>query len=498
VRFTSRAARAAVLLAALGPAGLGSAQIDTPEQQARRLLDEGRGYRDQGKNKQALENFETVVRGFAATQAVDDALLEIGRYRLEVDNDVDKARAAFDQVAKQFPQSDQAPGAYYFLGRMTLERANSPAELDDALAQFSRLLTLYPRSDEWVPKAFQAQGLVLRKAGKLDLALEAQRRVSLEYPTSDAAPAAQLEIGHLLALAGQPFEALEEMQVVRNRFPDTAEARTALDRTTALYRLHGAGKPVFAPDSSFSLEGGDVLKEVRAILLTPGGTTWIVSEKTKSAVSFDAQYKMGPSLTAQDPRSLSLSTGGELLVTSQAAVRIGSKDIKTFAIPGEKLIPEPLEKLTAAVKTPLGHYLVADERKGRVYRFDSAFEYRDTFPVTKDQKKREIIRMFLDGEGAIVCVDREERTVKAYDETGKLLRTVGPAGLKKPVDAAVDPFRNTYVAEEEGGVLIFNPAGQLLVTIAGEEIRKPRALTLDPSGAVLVYDDRTQKVQRFR
>jgi hypothetical protein len=66
------------------------------------------------------------------------------------------------------------------------------------------------------------------------------------------------------------------------------------------------------------------------------------------------------------------------------------------------------------------------------------------------------------------------------------------------VDAAVDPFRNTYVAEEEGGVLIFNPAGQLLVTIAGEEIRKPRALTLDPSGAVLVYDDRTQKVQRFR
>ncbi len=106
--------------------------------------------------------------------------------------------------------------------------------------------------------------------------------------------------------------------------------------------------------------------------------------------------------------------------------------------------------------------------------------------------------MFLDGEGAIVCLDREERTVRAYDETGKVLRTVGPAGLKKPVDAAVDSFRNTYVADEEAGVLVFNLAGQLLATIAGEEIRKPRALTLDPSGAVLVYDDRTQKVQRFR
>jgi hypothetical protein len=241
-----------------------------------------------------------------------------------------------------------------------------------------------------------------------------------------------------------------------------------------------------------------VLKDVRALLLTPGGTTWIVSEKTKSAVSFDAQNKMGASLNAQEPRSLSLSLQGELLLTSETALRVGPKDIRTFAIPGEKQIPEPLEKLTAAVKTPLGSYLVADDKKKKVYRFDAAFEYRDTFPVARDQKKREIIRMFLDGEGAIVCLDREERTVKAYDETGRLLRTVGPAGLKRPVDAAVDPFRNTYVAEEEGGVLVFNPAGQLLATLAGEEIRKPKALTLDPSGAVLVYDDRTQKVQRFR
>jgi DNA-binding beta-propeller fold protein YncE len=106
--------------------------------------------------------------------------------------------------------------------------------------------------------------------------------------------------------------------------------------------------------------------------------------------------------------------------------------------------------------------------------------------------------MFLDGEGAIVCLDREEKTVKAYDETGKLLRTVGPTGLKRPVDAAVDPFRNTYVADEELGVLVFSPKGQLLATIAGEEVKKPKALALDPAGAVLVYDDKTQKVQRFK
>jgi TolA-binding protein len=472
-------------------------QQDTPGQQARRLLEEGRNYRAQGKTKQALENFETIASGFAATDAVDDALLEIGRYRLEVDGDPDKARASFDQVAKQFPQSDSAPGAYYYLGLMTLGRALSPAELDDAQAQFSRLMTLYPRSDYWVPKALQAQGLVQRKAGRLPEALEAQRRVSLEYPSSDAAPAAQLEIGGLLALLGQPFPAMEEMQAVRNRFPGSPEAPVALDRITALYRLYASGKPVFAADPSYSVGAGDVLKDVRALLMTPSGTLWIASEKTRSAVSFDPAGKMGPALTAEDPRALALSKG-ELVFAARGAVRLGVKDIKTFALPGEKLVPEPLERIRAAVRTPLGNYLVADEKKNKVHLFDLNLEYKGTFPAAKDVKEREVTRMFLDGEGAIVCLDREEKTVKAYDETGKLLRTVGPAGLRRPVDAAVDPFRNTYVAEEEGGVLVFNSAGQLLATIAGEEIRKPKALTLDPSGAVLVYDDRTQKVQRFR
>lgn len=494
-----RALRVAAMLGGLlAVAPLGFAQQDTADQQARRLLEEGRSYWAQGKTKQALENFQTIVTGFAATEAVDDALLEIGRYRLEVDEDVDKARASFEQVAKQFPQSDSAPGAYYYLGLMTLSRATSTAELDDAQAQFSRLMTLYPRSDYWVPKALQAQGLVLRKGGKLEEALEAQRRVSLEYPSSDAAPAAQLEIGQLLALLGQTFPAMEEMQAVRNRFPESPEARVALDRITALYRLHGAGKAVFTADPGYAIGGGDVLKDVRALLMTPTGTLWIASEKTKSVVSYDPAGKMGPSLPAEDPRSLSLSAKGELVFTARTAVRVGPKDVKSFAVPGDKLIPEPLEKLTAAVRTVLGSTLVADEKKNRVYRFDAALEYRDTFPAAKDVKSREVTRMFLDGEGAIVCLDREEKTVKAYDETGKLLRTVGPAGLKHPVDAAVDPFRNTYVADEEGGVQVFGPKGQVLAAITADEVKKPKALALDPAGAVLVYDEKAQKVLRFK
>ena len=490
--------RATLVAGALLLGALASAQ-NTPDEQARRLLEDGRAYWTQGKLKQALDNFNTIVTGFPGTDSVDDALLEIGRYHMEVEGNVDKAREAFDRVAKQFPQSDGAPGAYYYTGWLTVTRAGSLAELEDALAQFDRLQRLYPRSD-WVPKALHASGIAQRKAGRLPEAVEAERRVALEYPNSDAAPAAQFQIGHCLGLLGDPLLAMEEFQRVRNRFPESEWAGVALERTTALYRLYGAGKPVFSLDPGFSVGAGDVLKDVRAILMTPGGSLWLASDKTNAVVPFDAAGKMGPSLGSQDLRSLSLSPRGELLVAARLAVRVGPKDIKSFAVPGDKAgVMEPLEHIAAAVVTAGGSMLVSDEEKKRVYRFDAQYQFKGTFP---DAKPREVTRMLVDGEGGIVLLDREEKSVRVYDEAGKPLRSLPSRGagyeIKRPVDVAVDPLRNTYVADEEGAIYVFSPQGQLMATLSGEGLRRPKALTLDPAGAVLAYDEKAQRVVRFK
>jgi TolA-binding protein len=481
---------ALVLLAAPAPAQESDAQ-------ARRLLDDGRAYWAQGKLKQALDNFNIIVASFPASSSIGQALLEIGRYRMDVEGDVEKARASFEQVAKQYTQSDGAPGAYYYLGLLTLNRANNAADLDDALAQFTRVQNLYPKSD-WVPKALQASGLVYRKAGKYAEAVDVNRRVSLEYPSSEAAPAAQFYIGHAMALLGEPRQAMEEFQQVRNRFPDSEWSARALERITALYRLYGAGKPAFALDPGFVAGAGDVLKDVRAILMAPTGALWIASDKARSAIPLDAAGKAGAGLAGEDLRALSLSPRGVVIVAAKTAVRFGPKDLRSFAIPSDKPgVPEPLDKILSATVTPGGMVLVADEKRNKVYRFDAAYEWKGFFP-DKDAKERQVTRMLVDGEGGIVCLDRAERTVRVFDETGKVLRTLGPGGLRKPVDVAVDPFRNAYVADEEAGVLVFNPAGQLLTTLGSPELKRPKALTLDATGAVLVYDERAEKVLRYK
>jgi len=187
------------------------------------------------------------------------------------------------------------------------------------------------------------------------------------------------------------------------------------------------------------------------------------------------------------------------VVAARLAVRIGPRDLRSFSVPTDKPgVTEPLERIEAAVVTPGGLTLIADDKRKRVCRFDAKGQFQGPFP---DAKERQVARMAVDGEGGIAVLDRDQKTVQVYDEAGTLLRSVAPRGagweLKRPVDVAVDAFRNTYVADEEGYVYLFSPQGQLMAAISGE-LRKPKALTIDPAGAVLVYDEKHEKVLRYR
>src|ERR1700733_4088622 len=82
------------------------------DDQARRLLEDGRADIAAGRARQGLEALQTIVTGFSTSSYADDALLDMGQYAEDVEKDLAKARDIYDQVAKKYPQSDGAPGAY--------------------------------------------------------------------------------------------------------------------------------------------------------------------------------------------------------------------------------------------------------------------------------------------------------------------------------------------------------------------------------------------------
>ena len=492
-----RIAWAFTTAAALLAAGSFASAQPRADDQARRLLEDGRTDIANGRARQGLDALQTIVTGFPNSQYADDALLDIGRYAEDVEKNLVKAREVYDQIAKRYPQSDAAPGAYLQMGRIAFATAASQGAYDDALANFQRVIRLYPES-AFVPNALVASAAVYRRAGRYDSAIDASRRAVLDHPTSDITPEAQYELALSLAMAGDTGTGIEEFQRVRSAYPSSAAASRALNATTALFRLYGGERPVFLKDPTFSFAAGDVLKDVRALVVAPSGATWIASNKTKSAVSYDSSLKLGSSVAAEDPQTLSLSPQGEVVFASKLAVKVGGS-VLSFSVPTEKPGEmEPIDRIGAAAILVSGDTLVSDLKRKRVLRF-KAGTFSQVFP---DRGEREVIKMLTTPRGEVVMLRKDDKSLEILDDAGRVVLKIGPRGSgfewKKPVDVAIDAFSNLYVADEDQGIFVFSPKGELMTTFGASDVKKSRAIAIDLTGAALVYDDRTESIVRFK
>ncbi len=104
----------------------------------------------------------------------------------------DTARAGLDQFLEQYPAHELAPDAQYF-------RAETFAEADalaEALAEYARVMELYPNSRR-APTALYKSGLIELRRGNTDDARMFFQRVVQGYPDSDEFDLAERELSRL-------------------------------------------------------------------------------------------------------------------------------------------------------------------------------------------------------------------------------------------------------------------------------------------------------------
>ena len=257
---------------------------------------------------------------------------------MEVEGDVEKARAAFEQVTKEHARSDAAPGAYYYLGLLTL------APRDHGRRDRRRARAVRARRD-----ALPAQPLGAARAAGLGPRLPPGGPLRARRPTSTGAsrsstrratrppPRSSRSAARSRSRASRA-QAMEEFQQVRNRFPQSEWAQPALERTTALYRLFGGAEAVVrAGPDLLARRAGDVLKDVRALAVAPGGTLWIgVGKDAERRPRRRRRARPAPASPRRSPRALSLTPAGEIVLAADGAVRVGPKDIRSFTTPPEK------------------------------------------------------------------------------------------------------------------------------------------------------------------
>jgi TolA-binding protein len=486
--------------------GMLRAQAPQEEAVAKRQYESGLALAASGNYAESVKDFQTVAQAFPRSSVADNALLEIGRYQLDVAGNADEALATADQVIKTYPTSDSAPYAHILSGRVSLSRGRSPADLETALASFDRVSRLFPDSDG-VPRALALSGDVLRLQRRNDAALERFRMVTSGYASSAAAAAAHLGSGLTLAASGDPIGAMEEFQHVRNRWPKLPEAAVALDHIATLYRLHIRAKsgPAFVVDAATGATGRS--ENVDSIVATQDGAVYFSNGAGVGMITQPTANTARPPAGTR-PRGVTIDSSGRLAVIEVGQLRLQNGTVVPLAAPRSGGSPRPLEKIDGVVALAGGDWIVADEDERTLLRFDAAGKAKGPFATGR------MLRLAVNGFDEVAGIDRETKAVAIFDPAGKLItripaRTTG-CQMENPTDLEFDDFGHLYVLDREA-VCVFeipeNAAAttppKLLTRFSEPEksttgFRRATAFALDSRGQLFIADERAARVLTYR
>jgi outer membrane protein assembly factor BamD (BamD/ComL family) len=484
------------------------------EEIARRQLESGRSFMRQGSHAEAIRDFRAVADRYGTTASADDALLELARYYLDQAGDTKEASAAVDVILAKYSTSNSAPDAYVLAGRLALGRSRRPEDLANALANFERVGRLFPSSDA-VPQSLQLAGETLWYGGRLNEAMGYLGRVEVEYPSHPATAAAHLSASRVLVSLGDPIAAMEDLQQVRNRWPNTGEAAEALARLTLLHRLY-----VRAPNgAAFALStetvGPAKVNNVVAMAAPRGRAIYYAAD---SGVGLVAPADAAPPPTVARPRGLAVDNLGRLVVLDGATLRTPTGDLGPLALPRPNGVPEPLAGIDSAVQFSTGDWLVIDPDKKGILWFNAAGGVVGLIGSTR------VTKIALNATDEIAGLDRDQKAIALWDPAGKPAGRIPFRGagydLQNPEDLAFDAFGHLYVLDRTS-IAVFGPhpvatggaapaapadrgaAYRLLTIYTATErpvggLRRATSFAIDQAGTVYVHDDRAQRILVFR
>lgn len=476
------------------------------EQRARDRLKSGLKFLD-SNYLEALKDFRAVVELYPTSSVADDALLQVATCELDVAGNLDAAEQAVGDLLKNYKESDSAPMAYVLLGRIAVAKGRTKENFATAVSNYQRVSSLHPRSNA-VPAAIFYAGEAHRLNGNHNDAIASYREVTVVYPRSIWAARAQIGMATALVRGAPTREvagrAMEELQRVRQQFPDTRDAAIAVARLTVLYRLYllpQLGQPPYLP--TVRKIGGTTgkLKDITAVAIGPGDDIAMANDQwvglfDRSGIVLK-NVPLSPSYGAfflPDGRAVHIGKGAVRILDQQAAVAL--------AVPKPDKTLRRLEEIPAAAALSSGDLLVADGGTKSVLRFSPSGKYLGSFAGVYAR------RLAVDDLDQVAMLDRDAKSVVIADRDGRTLYQVPSRGkdyeLRDPIDITFDAFGHLYVLDRDNAaVFILTPAGKLITsfTIAEKSpgaFRKSRAMALDSAGRLYIFDERAASVQIYQ
>ena len=347
---------------------------------------------------EAFETWNQLLQAAPKSNFAAQALLRMARYHIDVEKKPDSALPFLERLKTEHIKSPIAAEAMLLRGEILAQRAKKPTDMKEAIAEFNRVVDLYTNNPA-VAGAHYHLGLAFQGQSNWGRALQSFLEAYRLDPLSTFAPKALLQAAEVLDIKGDLQGCLRLLERIRERSPNSPEAKEAAWRIAVRVKwrmqktplksegLWPSGKApkwintptLLAPGPNGDLyiyeDGldradivrkneavpvGGLVKGAKAMMITPGGLPWFL---TKQGLVKENGAPM--ELTGNAP------TGGVL--DRWGTVWVGDKKVAALTLIGadgqSKALPSPTTN--ALVPLPNGGVAQASDANRDVKFLDA-------------------------------------------------------------------------------------------------------------------------------
>jgi TolA-binding protein len=443
-------------------------------------------------HKEALETWGQLLQADPKSEFAPRALLKLARHQMEVERKPEAAMPYLDRLRTEYIKSPEAAEGFLLRGILLAGQARRPAELKGAMAEFNRVLDLFPGAPACGEARFHL-GRAWQGQGQWGRALQQFIESFRLHPGSAVAAQAMFEAAETLDVMGDLPGCLRMLQRLRLEAPQSPEAKEAAWRMAVRVK-HRLQKPPLRNEGPWPGGRTKWLKTPTLLAQAPDGDLLIFQN------DLDRAFRLHESeLTPQGPAApgtralLSGPTGALWLLSKNGLVRDDSPTTQPLG---------PLGSISGAALDRWGNLWVADAKTPALTLFAPEGGARTVASPTANALAP------LSAGGVVIAAD-VDRKLLFLDGDGQP-RIVVPYGKDLPA-----PFRSVIALATDGagqvaalvdggdfgeGVVIFGPDGATLrhatfkaLGLSGRIV----SLALDRTGGLILCDRRNDLLIRL-
>lgn len=431
---------------------------------------------------EAQETWNQLLQAAPKSPFAAEALLCLARHQLEVEKKPDAALPLLDRIKTDHLKTAFAAEAMLLRGTILASRSHKPQELKEAIAEFNRVLDLFPDHPA-VQNAHYQLGLAFKLQGQWGRALKSFAEAMRLDPLSPITPLAQLQTAEVLDIMGDLQGCLRLLQGIRNEFPQSPAALEAEWRIGMRVKFR-IQKPPLKSEGPWPKGKQKWLKTPTLLGTGPSGELFIYQDDLDQAFVLKDGNPQPVGSPVKSAKALLITPSGQpwLLTAKQGMVKEGGVSIPlgTFA-------------------SPTGAFL---DGWGTIWACDSKVGALDL--IAPDGTIRSVPSPSAVGiaplpSGGAVLASDSNRALLFLDSAGQPKLTVPygkelPAPFKYVLDLCSDPLGHVAAIVEGGdfdGVVVWGPDGAVLRSATFKALGitgKFRAIAIDRQGGLILAD----------